>query len=455
MGLDQRLGFGKPIKFHPYTVDILIMENQNKETQTSFFHQLQDFLVVPFQAWRRTVFFEFGANSSLIGVAISSLFIAVMIGATGLLQYVGGLSAVFSRVHWLDLVALKRIDDSLQGPVGSFLSALAIFSFIFGSFGVLRLIESVFDQQWGKITVSKFAQRIPTYWMTLTIVPSFLGTSIIWALYLQLSPQTAPFSEGVKIGSIFGQFVLSAFALTACYKIINHPMVAYRSAFVGGFWAALCFEIVKTALVATSTLEMNFSSPVGTFFVYAIFLCIGFVFVSAGLVFGNHIAYTDQYRSILEKIYIPHQKTEQRPTREIALAALIEMTRRFYIKSDGEQALGIDPLEIASLARTTPQRGKNVIRLLENVGLVKIIQDNVREIAVLKIHPESLSLDEFLARLEQRMPASGLNVPSPLPDASNTWFWQEYERALKDRFGSLSLKDLAELSMIMKQKQSA
>ena len=40
-----------------------------------------------------------------------------------------------------------------------------------------------------------------------------------------------------------------------------------------------------------------------------------------------------------------------------------------------------------------------------------------------------------------------------LPDPSNQWFWQEYERALKDRFGSLSLKDLAELSMIMKKKE--
>jgi hypothetical protein len=181
-------------------------------------------------------------------------------------------------------------------------------------------------------------------------------------------------------------------------------------------------------------------------------LCIGFVLCSAAVVFGNHVSYVDQFRAVLEEMEVPHQRSEPRPTREVALAALLELSRRFYVGEGPDPILGLDPIELARIARTTPQRGKDVIKLLENVGLVKIVRDGARETSILKVHPENLSLDEFLARLEQRVQSKFLNVPTMLPDPSNQWFWQEYERALKDRFGGLSLKDLAELSMIMKKR---
>jgi hypothetical protein len=236
---------------------------------------------------------------------------------------------------------------------------------------------------------------------------------------------------------------------------LNGPAVSWRSALFGGFWAAVGFEFVKHILLLTiNPATLNFSQPIASFLLLSIVLCIGFVLCSGSLVFGNHVAYVDQFRYILEEMEVPHKKSEPRPTREIALAALLEMTRRFYIKGGGaDPTLGLDPVDVARIARTTPQRGKHVIKLLENVGLVKIIQDGPRETSILKVHPENLSLDEFLARLEQRVQAKSLNVPTMLPDPSNQWFWQEYERALKDRFGSLSLKDLAELSMIMKKKE--
>jgi len=426
------------------------------DKNNSFFQRSKNFLMLPINAWHRIVFFDFGANVSMVGVAISALFMTMMLGSAGLLQQFGGITTIFGGVHWLDLVALKRVDEFLQGAFGNFLAAVAVLSFIFGSFGVLRLVESVFDQQWGKISIQTLVQRIPIYWMTLTIVPTFFAGSIGWALYSKLYTDTANASILVTAFSILGQFCFSILAFGALYKIINGLSISYRSSFYGSFWASIFFEVVKTSLVATTTYQMSFSSPIGTFLVYAILLCIGFVFVSGALVFGNHVAYTDQNRAILEKMEVPHQKSELRPTREIALVALLEMTRRFYIKNGNTEAvLGLDALDLAKIARITPHRGTHIIRLLENVGLVKIIQDGHRETAILKVHPENLSLDEFIARLEQRVLAKSLNVPAPLQDPSNTWFWQEYERAMKDRFGSLSLKDLAELSMIMKKKSAS
>jgi hypothetical protein len=292
--------------------------------------------------------------------------------------------------------------------------------------------------------------------MTLSIVPTFFAISIIWALYFKLSQDFAHLPSAFLVASYFGQYVCSTLAFAALYKIINGPALSYRSAFFGALWAAVAFEVVKTTIVSTAAWDMNFSSPVGTILAYSIVTCIACVFVSGALIFGNHIAYVDQLRFILEEMEVPHQRAELRPMREIALAALLEMTRRFYIKGGADDpTLGLDPVDLARIAKTTPQRGKHIIRLLERVGLVKIIQDGHRETSILKIHPENLSLDDFLGRIEQRVHAKSLNVPSPLTDPSNTWFWQEYERALKDRFGSLSLKDLAELSLIMKKKDSA
>lgn len=426
-----------------------------KKSNEFFFDQVGQFLKLPTQAWRRIVFFDFGANVSMLGVALSALFITLLVGSAGLFQQFGGIAHVFGGVHWLDLVALKNIDDFLQGPVGSFLSFLAIFSFFIGSFGVLRLVESVFDQQWGKINVHSMVKRIPVYWMALTIVPTFLAGSIGWALYIKAGTNNSQTASAVAGLAAVGQFVCTTLAFAALYKIINGLSVSYRSSFYGGFWAAVLFEIVKTALVATTTFQMTFSSPVGTFLVYSLLMCIGFVFISGALVFGNHVAYTDQNRAILEEMDVPHQKYELRPMREIALVALLEMTRRFYLKNNNTEAvLGLDALDLSKIALITPQRSSKVIRLLESVGLIKIIQDDYRETAILKIHPENLSLDEFIGRLEQRVTSKSLNVPAPLQDPSSTWFWQEYERALKDRFGSLSLKDLAELSQIMKKKSA-
>lgn len=420
-----------------------------------FFDQVREFFELPVKAWQRILFFEFGSNISMIGIATSALFMAMVIGAAAIMQNFGGVSQMLGSISWLDLVAMKRVDETLQGSFGRFLSFFGVMATIFGSFGLLRLVESVFDQQWGKIYLQGLAQRLPVYWMVLCVVPALLLFSLGSSVYYLGAEGTDVmaaklFGKFIQFGATFGAFGF-------LYKTLNGPSVSWRSALFGGFWASVGFEFVKHVLLLTiNPTTLNFSQPIASFLLLSIVLCIGFVLCSGSLVFGNHVAYVDQFRYILEEMEVPHKKSEPRPTREIALAALLEMTRRFYIKGGGaDPTLGLDPVDVARIARTTPQRGKHVIKLLENVGLVKIIQDGPRETSILKVHPENLSLDEFLARLEQRVQAKSLNVPTMLPDPSNQWFWQEYERALKDRFGSLSLKDLAELSMIMKKKEQA
>lgn len=422
-----------------------------------FFDQAREFFELPIKAWQRILFFEFGANISMIGIATSALFFAIIVGAAAILQNFGGVSSIFGGVSWLDLVAMKKIDETLQGGFGRFLSFFGVVAAVFGSFGLLRVCESIFDQQWGKIYLQGITQRLPAYWLILCVVPVLLFFSIGSSAYFLSDFQWQNSEIVATIVNKIIQFVASFVAFGFLYKTLNGPSVSWRSSYFGGFWGAVGFEIVKHVLLLTITpTTMNFSSqPITSFLLLSIIVCVGFVLCSGALVFGNHVAYIDQHRFILEEMDVPHRRSEPRPTREIALAALLEMTRRFYIKGGGsDPTLGLDPVDVARIARTTPLRGKHVIKLLENVGLVKIIQDGPRETSILKVHPENLTLDEFLARLEQRVQAKSLNVPTMLPDPSNQWFWQEYERALKDRFGALSLKDLAELSMIMKKKES-
>jgi len=417
---------------------------------------LRDFFELPLKAWQRILFFEFGSSISLIGIYASALFMIAVVGAAAILQNFGGVSSFVGAISWLDLVAMKRIDEMLTGSLGTFLTVFGITATMLGSLGLLRLIESAFDQLWGKLYSQTLLQRLPVFWLILCVVPILLSVSIGLSTYFLLDHGIQA-SNAIKIFGKTIQFASSFIAFGFLYKSINGAIVNWRSALSGGFWAAVGFETVKHfILLILNPAHLNFSQPVTTFLLFSILMCMGFVLCSGALVFGNHVAYVEQFKNILDEMAFSHQRSEPRPTREIALAALIELTRRFYIRdgSSKDMSLGLDPVDLARIARTTPQRGKHVIRLLESVGLVKVIIENGRETSVLKVHPENLSLDEFLARLEQRVQSKSLNVPTMLSDPSNQWFWQEYERALKDRFGSLSLRDLAELSSIMKKRES-
>src|SRR5690606_18178644 len=111
------------------------------------------------------------------------------------------------------------------------------------------------------------------------------------------------------------QFAASFFAFGLTYKTLNGSILSWRSAFFGGFWAAIGFEFVKHLLLLTLTpATLNFAQPIAAFLYFSIILCIGLVFCSAALVFGNLVCYVDQFRHILEEMEVPHRRSEPRPT---------------------------------------------------------------------------------------------------------------------------------------------
>lgn len=420
-----------------------------------------DVLSLPRRTVQRIKLIDFLSEASILGIGITIMVAASLLMIAGGAQQFGGLAHVLAQNPFFNEAVLKAIDETFKGPFGFFMALAGFGTILFGSFGFLRLTETVFSKDWGRMGVPALGTRLPTYWMLLCFAPPLVTLSVALSLPLFFTKLDGMPGMAMFVSKFFIQAASSFVAFTLTYKLIIGPGLSWRSAASGGYWAAIGFEGVKGIFMRLTFFHVEFAQSMGGMLIVQemlVFSCA--VLTACVFLFGNHMAYIDEYRFLFSMGYEEYKSSEPRPAREIALVGLVEITRRLLDKTadprNRDLPLGLDALELAQLARTTPERAKQIMALLDGVGIVTIIQEKQREAAILKFLPEKLTLDEFLARLEQRVTPEKLNLPIRLDDPVNSWFWNEYSNALESRFGKLTLRDLAQKSFDMaaeKQKQ--
>jgi hypothetical protein len=323
------------------------------------------------------------------------------------------------------------------------------------AFFQLHVMEKNIDDILGTVKSVTTGKKFNSYWIVLSFVPIPFGLSLLYSF----ANKFFGFTFGKwAIFFPFIQLAISIFAFYMVYKLLSKGAYSFKVALVSAVWAAVAFEITKYLFLFF--LSKQASGPLATG-VIVTFLLVWLWLVSISFIYAfcARIGYYYQFMQILSRENHEALKySNSRAMREISLICLVEMTKRFYSNNKkgmlpSAHNLGLDVNDLCNFALITPARARDVIFHLNTVGLVQILQDSEREIAVLRFSPDSLTLEDFISRIEGRTnpPTLPAHVPQYL---SNKWFWSEYSKMLKNSFGGLTLKDLLDMEIKGDPKKS-
>jgi len=135
-------------------------------------------------------------------------------------------------------------------------------------------IERVFNSIWRVSRARPVVQRVLIYWATLTLGPVLIGASLSITSYIISTSlgyaRQVPLAGAAIIG--LAPFVLTCAAFTFLYYVVPNRAVRLRHALLGGFVAALAFEIMKRGFALYIAEFPTYTLVYGAFAVIPIFL---------------------------------------------------------------------------------------------------------------------------------------------------------------------------------------
>lgn len=155
------------------------------------------------------------------------------------------------------------------------LTAVGIVFLVGTSIMLLLAISNAFDAIWRAARNRTLAGRLLVYWAVLTLAPLLLGASVSLSGYLFTVAQasgverfTGPLSGFARFLPLLFQF--GGFAIL--YLIMPNTSVKIRDALLGGFTAALLFEILKKSFGYYVTCFPTYETIYGALATFPIFL---------------------------------------------------------------------------------------------------------------------------------------------------------------------------------------
>jgi membrane protein len=135
-------------------------------------------------------------------------------------------------------------------------------------------IEGTFNSIWRVSRARPLVQRILIYCATLTFGPVLIGASLSITSYIVSTSlgyaRQVPLADAVIIGLV--PFMLTCAAFTFLYYVVPNRAVRLRHALLGGFVAALAFEIMKRGFALYIAKFPTYTLVYGAFAVIPIFL---------------------------------------------------------------------------------------------------------------------------------------------------------------------------------------
>src|SRR6266516_3531596 len=163
--------------------------------------------------------------------------------------------------------------EQFSGQAGR-LTALGTAVLAVTAFMMMFTIERAFNSIWRVSRARPVAQRVLIYWATLTLGPVLIGVSLSITSYIistSLGYATqVPLAGAAIVG--LAPFVLACAAFTFLYYVVPNRAVRLRHALLGGFVAALAFEIMKRGFALYIAKFPTYTLVYGAFAVIPIFL---------------------------------------------------------------------------------------------------------------------------------------------------------------------------------------
>jgi len=371
-------------------------------------------------------------------IIVGSIFFATL---PQLFESMQGLSGMFGTdVSPKYLSLLKNIDAgfSVNAPVlalifGPMLAGLFLY--------MLYFIDGHLNRLLGVVIKETFTQKLTLFWLIFCF-SSFL---VIGVYVFSFAHYFLGFEYGdnhvVSISFMLVQTAMNVILFAFIYRMLAKNVFSWPSALRAGFWAGVLIDVSKLVLFWGMSKQGGLD-PFAAILTSFIFVVLWFLVVSFIFVFCARIGYYYEFSSIFEgKGWQFLKDAGHRPTREITLVTLLEMSRRYFSNRDGagSDVTGLYLTDMCRLVAITPARAKQVVEHIVDVGLVKVFIDHDREILMLNFSPERLTLNEFMNRIE-RSSSGTIETLDIFP--ANKWFWDQYGKALQRNFGSLTISDL-------------
>ena len=142
------------------------------------------------------------------------------------------------------------------------------------AFMMMFTIERGFNSIWRVSRTRPVVQRVLIYWATLTLSPVLIGASLSITSYIISTSlgyaRQVPLAGAAIIG--LAPLVLTCAAFTFLYYVVPNRAVRLRHALLGGFVAALAFEIMKRGFALYIAKFPTYTLVYGAFAVIPIFL---------------------------------------------------------------------------------------------------------------------------------------------------------------------------------------
>lgn len=314
------------------------------------------------------------------------------------------------------------------------LTAVGIVFLVATSVMLLLSITNVFDAIWRSAGERTLIGRLLVYWAVLTLSPLLLGASISISGYLFTAARasgveqlTGPLSNFTVLLPLLFQFG----GFTVLYIVMPNAPVRVRDALIGGFTAALLFEILKKLFGLYITTFPTYETIYGALATIPIFLI--WIYISWLLVlFGAELtaAIPEWRRGERDASANDAQDGTARVGTALSLLFCLSIAAR--------KGTALSSTQLAGQARQSAALANGVLRQLEARNYVV---HNRRNEWLLTRDLDAVSLHEL---------AKDIGIAATLPNRfSGTLAWeQRYSRivaelnAESERFMSMPVKSL-------------
>jgi len=392
-----------------------------------------------------TSFEELISSSFAIGVTSASLFFVFFILMLVLSQFFGGVTPVLTEMFPQGYTVFSQIDKNFGGTHTVSLLLMFVPLFVVLLYFELSVLERYLDDILGRTNSEVFENRIVLYWTILSIVAvPFIGSQMVTIRYTLLGLFSSSLGT-IAILLPFAQTIVTIASISFLYRCFSKASFSWKTSIVSGVLAGIVFEIVKNITLFIIKSKMT-SSQMSDYVVILVIVAIWFFISSIIFTFCARAAYYKEFKDLYSNDNSELLKmSDVRATREVALLCLLEMTKRFY-SNNGQilsEKMGMKISEICKVAVVTPRRARQVFSHLNKVSLIRVLRDKNEDVGVINFSPDSLSLEEFIFRIEERL--RGTNIPLIPNCPANKWFWDEYHSTIKRSFSKMHLKDLYEM----------
>ncbi|MBL6990086.1 MAG: hypothetical protein ISR65_09925 [Bacteriovoracaceae bacterium] len=420
------------------------VEDGEYEESSDLLEGVGNFFKTPIRALQIGDIFHLMQASWIPTLLSTILFISSFVVFSAIAKpLVGGSVHLWGRLNSSWIPHLSGWEAALGTGGGK---VLVLFSFIITACALIGLTlyyKDLLDKFWGISPQEDGYDKFYNYAIVLLFTPLLLLLSTAASSALILSTDITQFSQFLKFaGTFIGQLALSFLAFSVLYKVFSKDL-SLMCFTTGAFWAALVFEVSKAVL--TTFIDLAFAQDIITTTLVLSFSIVLWSFIiSVGVNLGVRITFLTSNPEATSLDPYEKSSKELRATKEIALVGIIEIARRFMDPDQSHIGLGITADELAKISKVSPQRASEVLELLDDASIVKLVNDGNNDIGVLVSSPDHILLLDFIEKIEIKAGKDGLNTL--LNNEANNWFWNEYYKTLNKRFRNLTLKDLIEFS---------